>query len=306
MFTLRSERICSKITAGTIEEARLRATVTFLTAGHTDISDDLVRLPEDRWRILLATLPPLPVTARVVDLFHPVRISVESYEGQCKGEQVSARETTEPQGATVWHAHVQADWDEWDLVALLNWFHPEQEASGHTVPMRFQVPFAALGLDPQKNYWAHEFWSGQFLGKIPVPVQPAGAYRHPGDYAALTTASAPGILSVSFQGPAVKMLVIRRPRPHPWPVATTFHQSGGMDLSGVKWDNRRHTLSGKLHRPPGETGMIVVAGIPTDARVTATVNGRSVSAQQSANGSLALPVATDQAITRWRIRITEL
>ena len=291
---------------GTIEEARLRATVTFLTAGHTDISDDLVQLPEDRWRILLATLPPLPVPARVVDLFHPVRISVESYEGQCKGEPVAARATTEPQGATVWHAHVTSDWDEWDLVAVLNWFQPEQEASGHTVPMRFQVPFAALGLNPQKNYWAHEFWSGQFLGKLPVPSQPAGTYRHPGDYAALVTESAPGILSVAFQGPAVKLLVIRRLRQHPWPVATTFHQSGGLDLSDVKWNKRRQTLSGKLHRPPGETGMIVLAGIPTGARFTATVNGRSVSAQQSATGSLALPVATDQAVTHWQIRIAGL
>ena len=76
-----------------------------------------------------------------------------------------------------------------------------------------------------------------------------------------------------------------------------------MDLSDVKWDKRRQTLSGKLHRPPGETGMIVVAGIPSEARVTATLNGRSVSAQQSANGSLALPVATDQAVIRWQIRV---
>ena len=287
---------------GTVEEARLRATVTFLTGGHTDISDDLIRLPEDRWQILLATLPPLSVTARAVDLFHPVRISVESYEGQCKGDLVAARATTEPQGATVWHAHVRAEWDEWDLVAVLNWFHPEQEASGHTVPMRFQIPFSALGLTPQNHYWAHEFWSGQFLGKIPVAVQPAGVYRHPGDYAALTTESAAGVLSVAFQGPAVKLLMIRRPRRHPWPVATTFHQSGGLELTDVKWDTSRRTLSGQLHRPAGEAGVIVVAGIPSEARVTATVNGRSVSAQQSANGSLALPVSTDQAVTRWRIR----
>ena len=289
---------------GTVEEARLRATVTFLTGGHTDISDDLIRLPEDRWRILLATLPPLPVTARVVDLFHPVRISVESYEGQCKGASVAARTTTEPQGATVWQAHVKADWDEWDLVAVLHWFHPEQEASGHTVPMRFQIPFRALGMNPTKQYWAHEFWSGQFLGKIPVAVRSKGAYRHPGDYAALVTESAPGILSVAFQGPAVKLLVIRRPRQHPWPVATTFHQSGGMELSDVEWDARRQSLSGKLHRPPGETGLIVVAGIPAEAHVAATVNGQSVSALQAANGSLALPVSVVQRVTRWQIRVT--
>ncbi len=287
---------------GTIEEARLRATVTFLTAGHTDISDDLPRLAEDRWRILLATLPPLPKPARAVDLFHPVRIGVESYEALCKGERAPARETTEPQGATIWHASVKADWDRWDLVAVLNWFQPEREASGHTVPMRFQVPFPALGLDPDKDYWAHEFWSGQFLGRIPYPIRPAGAYRHPGDASALATESAPGVLSLAFQGPAVKLLVIRRPRRHPWPVATTFHQSGGLDLARVQWDARRQTLSGELHRPPGETGVIVLAGIPAGARVRATVNGRPVTAQQSANGSLALPVSTERDITSWRLR----
>jgi hypothetical protein len=286
---------------GTLEEARLRATVTFLTSGHTDISDDLPRLPEDRWRVLLATLPPLPKPARAIDLFHPVRIGVESYVAQCKGESAAARESTEPQGACVWHARVEADWDQWDLVAFLNWFEPEGEVSGHTVPMRFQVDLGALGLNPRGTYWGHEFWSGQFLGRIPCPARPAAAYRHPGDTVALVTESAPGILSVAFQGPAAKLLVIRRPRMHPWPVGTTFHQSGGLDLARVTWDACRQILSGELHRPPGENGMIVLAGIPAAARVVAMVDGRSVPVQRSANGSLALSVSTVKGVTGWRI-----
>ena len=53
---------------GTLEEARLRATVAFLAGGQIDISDTLTTLPEERWRVLTATLPPLGVTAKPVDL----------------------------------------------------------------------------------------------------------------------------------------------------------------------------------------------------------------------------------------------
>jgi hypothetical protein len=38
---------------GTIEEARMRATATFLSGGEVDIGDDLTTLPEDRWQVLL-------------------------------------------------------------------------------------------------------------------------------------------------------------------------------------------------------------------------------------------------------------
>ncbi|NQT18640.1 MAG: hypothetical protein HQ592_02965, partial [Planctomycetes bacterium] len=54
---------------GTVEDARLRATIAFLAGGQIDISDTLTTLPEDRWAILTATLPPLGVSAKPVDLF---------------------------------------------------------------------------------------------------------------------------------------------------------------------------------------------------------------------------------------------
>jgi hypothetical protein len=63
----------------------------------------------------------------------------------------------------------------------------------------------------------------------------------------------------------VKLVVLRRPRAHPWPVGTSFHQSGGRELSDVRWNARTRTLSGKLHRPRGETGAIIIAGLPDGA-----------------------------------------
>ena len=288
---------------GTVEEARMRATATFLTSGHTDISDDLTKLPEDRWSILLATLPPLLRPARVVDLFHPVRIATGAYSSQCQGTASSIRDTTEPQGPTVWHASVEADWDRWDLVAFFNWFRPEREASGHTVPLRFEVDVRDLGLRPGQAYWAHEFWSGQFLGKIPRPVRRAKAYRHPGDAMALLSESSRGVLSVAFQGPAVKLLVIRRPRSHPWPVATTFHQSGGSDLRNVVWNRTMRGLSGELLRPAGESGLIVIAGVSTASRLKAHVDGRPAAVRSLANHAVGIPVCTRNRITRWNLEV---
>ena len=57
---------------GTLEEARIRATVTFMGAGHVDIGDNLTNMPEDRWSVLLASLPPNDTPAKPVDLFEPI------------------------------------------------------------------------------------------------------------------------------------------------------------------------------------------------------------------------------------------
>ncbi len=288
---------------GTLEEARVRATVTFMTGGHIDISEDLTRLPEDRWQVLLSVLPPIDKAARVIDLFHPVSVSSGSYTALCKGEESQTLTISEPQGATVWHLPVRADWDRWDLVAILHLFESETESGGSQLPIRFQVDFEHLGLDPRRRYWAHEFWAGQFLGSMPVPAWPREAYRHPGDSTGLVNDSQPGVLDVLFHGPAVKLLVIRRPRRHPWPVATTFHQSGGMELADVKWDSSSRTLSGTLHRPPGETGAIIVAGVRSNRDVKVTVDGRRTPGRSSANGSLAIPVVTQEWVTSWSVEV---
>jgi len=45
-------------------------------------------------------------------------------------------------------------------------------------------------------------------------------------------------------------------------VGTSFHQSGGRELADVRWDARTRTLSGRLRRPKGERGFIMIAGLP--------------------------------------------
>ena len=262
---------------GTLEEARLRATVTFMGAGHVDIGDDLTTLPEDRWAVLLATLPPNATPATPVDLFHPIRTGTLPYLSLIKSKEKKDPKTArllaleepaerEPEGTSLWTLPVRADWDEWTLVAVFNWTEPVTEAgSGANLSRRFQVELTRLGLPATAKRWAYEFWSGQFLGVIPRLARPAAAYRHPGDYTHPIQESGPGLLDLGFQGPAVKLLVLRRPRAHPWPVGTSFHQSGGRELSGVRWTAKTRTLSGWLLRPKGETGFIMIAGLPGGA-----------------------------------------
>ncbi|MDB6126653.1 MAG: hypothetical protein JWM35_549 [Verrucomicrobia bacterium] len=256
---------------GTLEEARVRATVTFMGAGHVDIGDDLTTLPEDRWAVLLATLPPNDTPAKPVDLFHPIRTGTLPYLTLVKSKEkkdpktakLMALETPQeraPQGTHIWSLAMRGEWDEWTLVAVFNWTEPATEpGSGVNLARRFQVELTRLGLPARGKFWAYEFWSGQFLGEIPRAAQPADAYRHPGDFTNPIQESGPGLLDIGFHGPAVKLLVLRKPRRHPWPVGTSFHQSGGRELANVRWNAKTRTLSGELHRPKGESGFIMIA-----------------------------------------------
>lgn len=262
---------------GTLEEARLRATVTFMGAGHVDLGDDLTTLPEDRWAVLLATLPPNDTPATPVDLFHPIRTGTVPYLTLIKSKEKKDAKTAklmalevpaerEPAGASIWALPMRADWDEWTLVAVCNWTEPATEAgSGVNLAKRFQVELTRLGLPANAKLWAYEFWSGQFLGVIPRVERPESAYRHPGDFAHPIQESGPGLFDIGFHGPAVKLVVLRKPRPHPWPVGTSFHQSGGRELSDVQWNAQTRTLSGQLLRPKGETGFIMIARPDADA-----------------------------------------
>ena len=246
---------------GTIEEARIRATATFMGAGHVDIGDDLKTLAEDRWSVLLASLPPNDTPARPVDLFDPIATGTLPYLPLIKAQPIKPPQPEpDPQGACVWALPVKTDWDEWTLVALFNWTEPPvEEGSGVNLARRFRVEFNRIGLPKSAQLWAYEFWSGHFLGTVPRAEQPADTYRHPGDFGFPVLESPAGMLDIGFHGPAVKLLVLRQPRNHPWPLGTSFHQSGGRELSAVKWNAKTRTLSGKLHRPAGESGFIAIA-----------------------------------------------
>ena len=280
---------------GTIEEARLRATVTFMSGGELNIGDDLTVLPEDRWDVLVSILPLHGKAAKPVDLFEPMTSSVPVVAGGQEDEAGNAR-TDESRASSVWHLHLKADWDEWDLVALFNY------DAGFTL---FRVGLAAVGLNPDEGHVGYEFWSRQFLGSVPDTLGPkrdyVHDYTHPGDARRLLHRSDPATIEAQWFGPAAKLLAIRRSREHPWVVGTSFHQSCGMELRKVRWDPKRLCLSGELHRPAGSRGEIIVTGLAGHTP-KATVAGREAHVRPAASGSIVLSVEAVSEATPWEIR----
>ncbi len=284
---------------GTLDEARLRATVTFLSGGQVDISDTLTTLPEERWRVLQATLPVMGMSAKPVDLFDPVDYSDRyDYAGTCKGEAESGNKAQETMPGSVWHLPVKSDWDEWALVAFFAF--ETTSPNEHPKLVRFGLPLARLGLDARDQWMAYEFWDGQALGDLPGGRRNVKAYRHPGDFQDLLVGDEPGRLDISYCGLGCKLICLRRRRPHPWVIGTGFHQSCGAELSGVTWRESTRELTGWLNRPPGETGNLVLDGAgqcPVEARVA----GRVAIPRPGAHGSWVLSIQTETDITPWSV-----
>jgi hypothetical protein len=194
---------------------------------------------------------------------------------------------------------VTTDWDEWRLVGLFNYVTNDDVEYGKASITQFLIPLERLGLERGLVYWAHEFWSGQFLGEIPAARGNPRGYVHPGDTQPLIDTPLEDVLQVAFFGPSVKLLALRKARTHPWPVGTSFHQSGGAELAQVAWDGSG-TLSGVLRRPAGQQGYLVIAsdqGLPASA----TVNGASVIPRVGANGSVVVAVHALHDETMWEL-----
>jgi hypothetical protein len=284
---------------GGIEEARVRATATFLAGGQVDIGDDLTTLPEDRWQVLLATLPPVGISAVPVDLFGPIETATLGYDASASGRGGDAGRPEEDGIARIWVLPIAAPWDTWTLVGLFNYDTNDNVEYGKAEITRFRLPLRRLGLDPDTAYSVHEFWSAQYLGVSPFARRNPKGYRHPGDTQALISSSEQGIWEVAFFGPGVKLLVVRKRREHPWPAASTFHQSGGVELKDVRWS--KLTLSGVLKRPAGQSGTLILAAEGWEV-VEARVGGRRVPVQIGANGSVLVPVLTERDATPWSVR----
>jgi hypothetical protein len=199
----------------------------------------------------------------------------------------------------VWHLRVEGGWDTWDLYGLFNYEVPPNEPGAYQPITQFRLPLERLGLDPNGTYWVHEFWSGQFLGTSPFVRENPHGYKHPGDMQPLIASPNMHEWEVSFFGPAVKLLVVRHARLHPWVAATSFHQSGGTELANVTWDG--DVLRGDLRRPAGQEGYLVIAGAPTLPR-SARVGGGAVKVHPGANGSILVPVVTRGDVTSWELR----
>lgn len=283
---------------GTLEEARLRATIAFMTGGQVDIGDTLTTLPEDRWRVLLSTVPSAAVPAKPLDLFEPLYVEAGvEYSKSCQELGEEAKPPKETPSGSVWHVPVATDWDSWDLLAFFCYERGAADAAPDIA--RFRLPLERFGHASGETFSAFEFWSGQYLGDMPGQRSNPRDYTHPGDYQDLKTGA--GDIAIAFFGPAVKLLCLRRPRNHPWVAGTTFHQSCGGELASVAWDPAASTLRGILRRPAGEEGHIIIAPAGREAS-SATYGDRPAPWRTGANGAITLPVIAGGHETHWEIR----
>jgi hypothetical protein len=280
---------------GTLVEARLRASIAFLSGGEVNIGDDLTTLPEDRWPVLLATVPPYGQAATVIDLFDPLP------DGAAEPEETDRRKWCVEEGR-VWHLPVKASWDAWDLVGVFDYGTLANQNRTWSKLTRLAIPLARLGLDPAANYWVHEFWSGQTVAAPAVSPPRDGTYSHLGDHRVAVARSQRDELQVTFCGPDVKLLVVRKMRPHPWPLATSFHQSGGCELEQVVWQASTRTLAGVLRRQPGEPGILHIAAAGQSPRQV-LLDGQTVPFRITDTG-MAVPIICTRETAEWAVVFT--
>ncbi len=189
-------------------EAQITATIFGLCGGPVMLGDDIDRIAEERLALIRKVFPRCPQVARPVDLF----------------------DRPAPDYPRVFHQHIVADWDEWEVVGVLNY---------GSEPLSLPVDLAALGLPENGEFRLWEFWNEQYLQTVSsgfiaqVPPRSARLYR------------------------------IREVLPHPWVLSTDMHtQQGQFELSDVVWNDDTMTLSGTASRPAGECGNVFIIAPP--------------------------------------------
>jgi hypothetical protein len=161
----------------------------------------------------------------------------------------------------VWHLHADAGWGQWQVVGLINWSeHPIEET----------VRFADLGLPPDAECLVFDFWTGTLAGRFT------------------------GSCTATVPAGAARCLRIMRVTDRPAVVGTDMHVTQGLvELSDVRWDEEKLTLSGQAERAPGAAGNVLV-WVPDGYAVTA---GQEV--HERGPRCTAVPVQFDEAQHGW-------
>ena len=187
-----------------LSDAQITATIFGISGGPVMLGDDIDRIAEERLALIKKVFPRTPEIARPVDLF----------------------DSPNPDYPKVFHRHVDAEWGEWDIVAVLNY--------GDDM-LKEDIGLQRLALAPDGQYLLWEFWNEQYVGTVTgeldavVPPRSARLYR-----------------------------LAKRPE-HPWVLATDMHvMQGQVELAEVSWDAETMTLSGTATRPAGEIGNIFI------------------------------------------------
>ena len=195
-----------------LSDAQIAATIFGINGGPMMLGDDLDRISEERLRLIKRCLPRTGDIAFPVDLFDAVH----------------------PDYPKVFHLRIEKDWDAWDILALFNYGEE---------PLTQSVPLDQIGLDPNEEVMAWEFWNEQYMGTVT------------------------GGLTVRLPPQSARVYRLSSKRSHPWILSTDMHVlQGKVEVLDATWDLERGTLTIRATRPKGETGNLFVVA-PKGLRV---------------------------------------
>ncbi|MBK7496889.1 MAG: hypothetical protein IPI28_16415 [Candidatus Omnitrophica bacterium] len=86
-------------------------------------------------------------------------------------------------------------------------------------------------------------------------------------------------------------------------LGTSFHQSCGTELRQVTWDDAHGILRGELHRPPGESGVLVIHNSGKTPREL-QIDGEYSEFRLGANGSTVVPIVAAMEPSRWSLQFS--
>jgi alpha-galactosidase len=200
---------------GTITEGEVKfeLTVLALLGGVLIYSDDPMHLPPERERYLPLILPPYQGKARVVDLL----------------EDALPR---------ILNLKIHKDYDDWDLVGLLNW----DNAIGD-----IELDFSRLELKKGQYYHVFSFWDEKYLGKIKDKLTVSKMPAH-----------------------SASLLSIRKAQEIPQLISSTIHVTqGGPEVRNAEWKDKERILKIELTHPGKRSGRLFIH-VPRSFKFTST------------------------------------
>ena len=227
----------------TMEEATTFASFVALAGSIVKLGEDLRTLTPPQIDVVRRLLPSYPTSGRPLDLFERHYPEVWRYpiDGTLAGSDAS-----------------------WMVLGLLNWGRNfDFDADGEPAEMAdeartYRVELADLGLDPDTDYLAHEFWSETFLGTV------RGTLEH----------------EVPAHGQAV--IALREALGHPQLLGHDRHVTqGGTDLIEERWDAATSTLTLRFEVDAGASD-----ALPFEYRVFVHASGATVDAAASTGGAV--------------------
>jgi hypothetical protein len=251
----------------TLAEARTLVSYVALTGVAYPLASVMPELPEERVRLLKATMPTMPILP--VDLFSR---GTDAQWDKFKHVQADYYVHNYPEILSV---KVNAAPGVYDIVALTNW---RSASDTRRVDLKEK-----LGLAASRSYVVFDFWSQKELGVVRNTLE---ARVEPHD---------------------TRVLFVHPLLDRPQVVGMSRHISGAFSLQGVAWDATKRTLRGTsetVAKDPYTLWIHLPAGVQV-AQAKAKAAGHEVAVTQKVTGSsLMLRFEAQPAPVEWEVAFT--